>query len=103
MRNPETLAHRGDPDTSKKAASRAVRKQILFSAILQILANRPRTAEACEEAYFDLRADYGWPMVAPYSVKRRLSELHKAGRVQDSGRREHTLSGRPAIIWEISS
>lgn len=102
MRDTRTLAHRGDPETSHQAASRAVRKQVLFSAILQILANRPRTAEACEEAYFDLRADYGWPVVAPYSVKRRLSELHKSGRVQDSGRRVLTAAGRPAIVWEAS-
>lgn len=104
MREAGTLAHRGDPETSKQAASRAVRKQILFSAILQILAAQPRTAEKVEAAYFT-QVEYhpNWPMVAPYSVKRRLSELNKAGRVQDSGRREHTLSGRPAIVWEVSN
>jgi len=99
-----TLAHRNDPDTSHRAASRAERKQILFSAILQILATRPRTAEATEEAYFKLRESIpSWPMVAPYSVKRRLSELHKQGRVVDTGRREHTVAGRPAVVWAVTA
>lgn len=36
------------------------------------------------------------------SVRRRLSELHKDGLIQQSGRYEPTAMGRKEAVWEIA-
>ena len=33
----------------------------------------------------------------------RVNDLARAGRIKDSGRRLTTISGRKAIVWEVSS
>lgn len=40
---------------------------------------------------------------SPSGIRSRRAELVELGMVRDSGRRERTLSGRRAIVWEASA
>lgn len=100
-----TLHHAGDPDTSRTAAASAVGREQVKQAILWLLdaAEAPLSAENLIGLYFHHREGMGWPVVQLHSIPRRLSELHNAGLVRDSGARLRNLSGRPAVGWVRSN
>lgn len=106
-----TLAHRNDPDASVAAAEfqvrNASRNQRVKDAILGLLAEEPRTSFELQDAYFSWRMVNDWPDVQTHSVSRRLSELHRDGRVravrdaQGAQVRRPSPSGATATVWEI--
>lgn len=74
------MSHRDDPVTSHLAAERASRgrkKFLIQAAIVQILAEEPRTCSETFDAYDNLRADAGWPKADLLDIRRRMSELKK--------------------------
>ncbi|OOB91215.1 hypothetical protein B0T42_07405 [Rathayibacter sp. VKM Ac-2630] len=70
-------------------------------AILELLAMEPMTAYHVTNSYF--AADRYWPHAKRDSIAKRMSELHKAGLIRDTGRRAPTGYGRPAVVWEVVS
>jgi hypothetical protein len=105
MTEPTALAHTNDPDTSHDAAARATHREELKNAILWMLHHRSgrnraglAAFEAIEE-YVELRNERHWPDVQLHSIPRRMSELHKEGRIFDTGARVPTPFGRMAVVW----
>lgn len=99
------LSHRNDPPTSADAAAHLNPSKTaqVQQAILELLAEEPRAAFQLQAAYFELAKDNGWPIVQPHSVPRRLSQLHVAGLVRESGRRVMSPAGATATVWEIAN
>jgi hypothetical protein len=100
------LAHTHDPDTSHDAATRLNPKQVaaMKRAILEILRSEPATAWRVTQTYFNWRRFHdSWPFAKRDSIAKRMSELHKAGLIRDTGRRAPTGYGRPAVVWEVAS
>jgi len=99
-----TPARTTDPDTSHAAADSVdptdawdVKQWILF-----LLYSRPDTHESTLLRYRGMRvAKPDMPDVSDSGFRTRCSELVKAGRVRDSGKRKPLRSGRNAIVWEI--
>lgn len=105
--NTNTMAHTNDPETSHIAALR-VDPHVsarLKHAIIDLLAESPRTGDELTVAYFNLAVVNGWPWyVDRHNVKRRLSELHTTHHViRESGDRRPSAHGRPATVWELST
>lgn len=100
-----TLAHTHDPDTSHEAAARLDGKQVaaMKRAILELLELEPGTAYRITREYFRWSAIRDWPFAKRDSIAKRMSELHKAGLIRDTGRRAPTGYGRPAVVWEVVS
>lgn len=99
------LAHTGDPDTSHTAAA-ALNKEDqsrMKAAILYLLDVRPVPVHQLTGDYFALRELKQWPAAKPDSVAKRLSELVKAERVVDTGKRVPGLYGRPVAVWAVAS
>lgn len=74
------MSHTADPDTSKDAAVKAKRGRKVLAiqaAILQLLAEEPRTCRETHKAYKRLREDAGWPKADLQAIRRRMTELKK--------------------------
>lgn len=104
--NANTMAHANDPETSRIAASQVDPhgSARLKHAIIDILAEAPRTGDELTAVYFRLAELNGWPRLGDaHSVKRRLSDLHTRHKViRESGDRRPSAHGRPATVWELS-
>jgi hypothetical protein len=100
-----SLAHTHDPDTSHEAAARLDGKQVaaMKRAILELLTLEPMTAYQATNSYFAGQRYLDWPHAKRDSIAKRMSELHKAGLIRDTGRRAPTGYGRPAVVWEVVS
>lgn len=63
--------------------------------------------EQCVNVLYDRRltADEvaGILNVSPLSIRPRLAELHKAGRVTDTGTRRPNSSGKLAVVWRLAA
>ncbi|MET0716373.1 MAG: hypothetical protein ABWY57_15820 [Mycetocola sp.] len=110
-RQSTALAHEGDPDASVEAALalQAKPKQQVFDAIVAILEEEARAAFQVQQVYLERSADNGWPDLSrsPHSVNKRLSELHKAGRIRPvevmgEQWRIPSPAGATATVWEVS-
>jgi hypothetical protein len=89
---PETPGHRGI-DTSIVAAdsiSHALPR--LQSSVLGVILGAGERGSTADE----VSAALGWER---WRVRPRTSELRKAGRIVDSGRRRDSLSGIASIVW----
>lgn len=88
-----THAHRHDPDTSVEAARAAQgmadqHKAIIWTELLFFGdMTSQEIADKCELDY--------------HQVARRMSEMKRAGEVQDSGERRPSPSGRRACVWRL--
>jgi hypothetical protein len=103
MSDARQLAHHDDPDTSHDAAEAATHRAHIKAAIVWMLTEGgPQTAFELRDRYFRDRLAHGWPRVQPHSVDRRLSELHVAGAVVDSGMRRYSEYNRAACVWELT-
>lgn len=103
------LSHTHDPDTSKIAASLAEGREQVKAALLWLLAHERGDSEhglaafEATERYFRTASVRGWPLgIQPHSVPRRMSELHMAGLVHDTGARVMTVWNRPAVVWGLT-
>jgi hypothetical protein len=103
MEETRKLAHRTDPETSLDAAERATHRSIIKAAIVTILTEYgPQTAFEIRDRYFDERERRGWPWCQAHSVDRRLSELHVADVVFDTGVRRYSVYNRAACVWQLA-
>jgi predicted ArsR family transcriptional regulator len=90
--SPVKLARRTDPSTSHEAASRvrefsASHQQLILSAL------RRFTKAGAEQIAAATKLD-------AYSVRKRTSELCKAGLIRATGDTRTTASGRHERVWE---
>lgn len=89
--------------TSLQAARSLRTKDItrVQAAICEVLGMfGPATDEDIAWAY--VRSFRPRPNASPSSLRTRRSELVRAGKVRDSGRRGKTASGRSCVIWELA-
>jgi predicted ArsR family transcriptional regulator len=42
-----------------------------------------------------------WTGLELYQARRRISDLHNEGKIEDSGQRRKTKTGRNAVVWQI--
>ena|SRR5690606_17126996 len=100
------LSHRSDPETSVLASAKLDPHQMttLKDALIDLLAERPRTADEITFAYFHRAETEQWPLFEDrHNVKRRLSELvHKHGVARDSGERRLSARGRKSVVWKLT-
>lgn len=104
--NTNTMAHANDPSTSHEAASQVDphASRALKLALIELLAESPRTGDELTAVYFRLAEINGWPRLGDaHSVKRRLSDLHTRHKViRETGDRRPSAHDRPATVWELS-
>lgn len=100
------LAHRNDPATSHDAVPADTER--LRSALMELLREAPRAAFQLEVAYDDLAFMNGWPLdIDPYSIHRRLSELHMAKQIrpvvadEEEVRLKNPKSKAFQTVWEV--
>lgn len=90
----QTHAHANDPDTSHEAASAAwalaTRHKTIIATLL--LFHGPLTSQEIADM---CNLDY-------HQVARRISDLKRDGRVQDSGERRASPGGRRAAVWKLA-
>lgn len=92
-------------DTSDKAAERKSRQTAtaeLRRRILSLISDvTPRECLPAGNAMPGWTADELSSVMSVdlYEVRRRVSDLHHAGLITDSGRRRETATGSPAIVW----
>lgn len=100
---PTALAHRSDPQTSHIAAESLNQSDVdrIKAIILDELAKKPQAAFQLSRRYFKFRAAFGWPDCKTDGIAKRLSELHKAHLVTDSGRTVQSPYKRPAVVWMV--
>jgi hypothetical protein len=98
------LAHRSDPISSHLAAARLnpSDRARVKRAVLQLLAEEPRPTFKLTTAYFNLRVANGWPSVKPDGIAKRLSELHKAGQVEETGELVRSPYDRDVVVWRVA-
>lgn len=75
-----TLAHTDDPDVSKLAAinlSGHATEKIMHVVIDMLAEHGPMTPAELEHRYFQYRERWNWPVVAFYSIHRRVSQMKK--------------------------
>jgi hypothetical protein len=100
------LSHRTDPETSSTAALQldAQGRASLKEALIDLLAEKPRTDDELAAVYRHRAEVNGWPLILDlHSVARRRSELvHKHDVVRDSGDRRLSNMGRKAVVWELT-
>lgn len=103
--NTRTMSHSSDPDTSRLAAESVDPNDSarLKLALLDLLAEEPRTADELTDAYFNLAFVNGWPsFLDRHNVKRRLSELHaKHHVIRESGDRRPSRMSKLSTVWEL--
>lgn len=85
-------SHRSDPETSKRAAESV--GAVLGTDRGECLAVIKK-AGPCSAT--DVAGMLGWKDV--YRARRRISDLHKAGMIEDSGERGKTALGRSEVLW----
>lgn len=76
--NTNTMAHANDPETSHVAARRVSRRRsaLLRRAIVEMLAEEPRTDDELIAAYSNLAGVNNWPTLPhQHEVKRRRSDM----------------------------
>lgn len=88
-------ARRDDPDTSHEAAASVTALTATRLAILDVL---DEWGPSTDEKIADL---YDGPQASPSGLRTRRSELVRAGKVYDTGRRERLRSGRFAAVWAL--
>jgi hypothetical protein len=88
-----------DPATSHSAAASVTNANSarLRGLVLEFLTQK--SMNDCELVKRLLAAN---PQYSPSGVRTRRAELVAAGKVRSSGLRQRLVSGREAIIWEIS-
>lgn len=102
------MYHRNDPDTSRDAARQQskAQKTEVQEAILTLLREHPEglTAFKASELYFRDGVARGWPVnIHSYSVNRRMSELHTAEKIVDTGRRgPASTANSTAAVWALA-
>lgn len=100
------LAHSTDPTTSHHAAVTLDHegRQTLKDALLQLLAEHPRTGDELTRAYYANAERNLWPLFTDHhNVKRRLSELHTIHHViRPTSERRPSQLGKPATVWELT-
>jgi len=75
-----TLTHTDDPDVSKLAAinlSGHATEKIMHIVIDMLAEHGPMTPAELEHRYFQYRERWNWPVVAFYSIHRRVSQMKK--------------------------
>lgn len=89
---PDSAGHRG-VDTSIAAAA-AINNALpkLQASVLGVVVGAGQRGATADE----VAAALGWER---FRVRPRTSELRKAGRIVDSGRRRDSLSGIASIVW----
>jgi hypothetical protein len=99
------LAHTHDPITSHEAAAslNADTSAELKGIILELLGRKPRAQFELTRYYVKFKKANGWPDVKDDSVAKRLSELVKAGRVIDSGRKTLSPYDRNVVVWQVAA
>ena len=91
----EAHARRDDPDTSHAAAASVTALTATRLAIIDVLATYgPATDET-------IALHYDGPPASPSGLRTRRSELVRAGKVYDTGRRQRLRSGRHAVVWAL--
>ena len=90
----EPMARRSDPATSKAAAREAK----------ELAARHHRIILSCLEAHGPAGKDRiaSLTSLTGVAVCRRLSELHKAGRISPTGRNVQSTAGRSEREWQLS-
>lgn len=79
-------------DTSKEAAERAKpTAETLRTKVYNILKVKPMSADECA-------AELGETVL---SIRPRVTELSKLGKIKDSGKRTLNVSKRRAVVWEV--
>lgn len=96
------LSHSKDPDTSLAAVPPKEVRDKLKRAIMEILRNSNDGLAAFEvvKIYFESSPSSAWPKYD--SINKRMSELHMAGLIYDTGDRIFTQYGRAAVIWAVT-
>jgi hypothetical protein len=89
---PETPFHRGIDTSIAAAASINQVLPRLQSSVLGVILGAGERGSTADEVSLAL----GWER---FRVRPRASELRKAGRIIDSGRRRDSLSGIASIVW----
>ena len=93
-----------DPHTSVLAAESST--ELLQTktqlAILAILEYGPATDLEIIRIYRDLVEFNDAPQASESGIRSRRSELVRAGKVEDSGERRRTPSGRLSIVWGLA-
>jgi len=104
---PDTLFHIDDPDTSKLAAISldGTATERVMHSVIAILAERgPLAPYEVERIYFDLRGRRDWPVVAFYSIHRRMSQMKKqVGVLVGTGERSKPPTGKAAERLQITT
>lgn len=104
--NTRTMSHTSDPATSATAASQVNPHDTLRlkHAIIDMLEQRPLTADEMTTIYYRFGEESDWPYVLDaHNIKRRLSELHKRHHViRESGLTRPSRMGRAATVWELA-
>jgi DNA-directed RNA polymerase specialized sigma24 family protein len=84
---------KGTDTSAAAAAAVAPRSPGHRAAVLaQIKALRSATADEVAEAM----------AVSLLTVRPRVSELHRTGKLRDTGMRRPTASGHSAVVWEVA-
>lgn len=74
------LHHRDDPDTSRTAAinlSGTATERVMHAVVDILDTHGPMTAAELERHYFQHQQVNDWPVVAFYSIHRRVSQMKK--------------------------
>jgi hypothetical protein len=96
------VARPSDPITSHEAASSIKDLTLTQKRVLEVLERYgPATDEEINRYYFHLAQAFDWNQVSPSGLRSRRAELVEAGKVQDSGERGTTKSGRATVSWEL--
>lgn len=81
------------PETSRQSAKAAApRDKPLRQLCEEILSIKPMTADECAEKLG----------VDRLSIRPRISQLFKLGKIEDSGLRRQTISGSDAVVWQLA-
>ena len=98
------LVHTDDPDTSyaAEASLNSSAVEQLKAIILDELGKKPQAVFELTKRYFKFRNAFNWPDCKTDSVAKRLSELHKAGRVVDTGKRVIGPYKKPVAVWAVA-
>lgn len=91
-------ARASDPDTSHAAAASVDNMSKTRLAILDVLRTWGPTDDEMIRKLVLTRIGRG----TPSGIRTRRSELVALGLVRDSGKRAETVTGRQAVLWEVT-
>lgn len=85
---------KGQPTSEEAAIHASITAPFLRDAIIKVMTatGRPMTADEVAKAM----------RLSVLSIRPRVSELAKAGRLIDAGERGRNASGRSAVRWKIA-